>query len=382
MRASAWSICPHATIRMKVYDAACLAGAPATFKSTDARVAGMEGHEVHAPGRARKIAPAAASAWMSARPRTRPRPSSRRSTCARRRRCAMQERENWDFFLELPEFDRRKIKVTQLRQQQVMQPLFEFSGAAPAAARRPTSSCSRSCSATASSSPTPPAAPRSTAATCRPRRTRRTTTAAARPGTTRSSRTTPSSASASASRSTSRRSSPANCCRSSRRKLGDDLVDGILNADQTDEAGIYDQRERVAALKQKLAGDQQHRSEDAAGHRRQPGPQERLDRRRRRLGLRHRLRRPGPRAGQRPRRQRAGAGHRSLFQHRRPVLEVHAARRGGEVRRGRQAAAQEGPGPDRHDLRQHLRGQRGDGRQGRAHAQGVPRSGILSRARR
>jgi pyruvate-ferredoxin/flavodoxin oxidoreductase len=36
-------------------------------------------------------------------------------------------------------------------------------------------------------------------------------------------------------------------------QLGDDLVAGIVNADQTDEAGIYEQRERVAALKQKLA---------------------------------------------------------------------------------------------------------------------------------
>ena len=36
-------------------------------------------------------------------------------------------------------------------------------------------------------------------------------------------------------------------------QMGDDLVSGILNADQTDEAGIYEQRERVAALKQKLA---------------------------------------------------------------------------------------------------------------------------------
>ena len=36
-------------------------------------------------------------------------------------------------------------------------------------------------------------------------------------------------------------------------QLGDDLVNGIVNAVQTDEAGIYEQRERVAALKQKLA---------------------------------------------------------------------------------------------------------------------------------
>jgi pyruvate-ferredoxin/flavodoxin oxidoreductase len=41
----------------------------------------------------------------------------------------LQERENWDFFLRLPEFDRRKLKIGSLRQQQIMRPLFEFSGA-------------------------------------------------------------------------------------------------------------------------------------------------------------------------------------------------------------------------------------------------------------
>ncbi len=41
----------------------------------------------------------------------------------------LPERENWNFFLGLPELDRRKVKTTQLRQQQLMRPLFEFSGA-------------------------------------------------------------------------------------------------------------------------------------------------------------------------------------------------------------------------------------------------------------
>jgi pyruvate-ferredoxin/flavodoxin oxidoreductase len=41
----------------------------------------------------------------------------------------LAERDNWNFFLGLPELDRRKINTTVLRQQQVMQPLFEFSGA-------------------------------------------------------------------------------------------------------------------------------------------------------------------------------------------------------------------------------------------------------------
>jgi len=37
-------------------------------------------------------------------------------------------------------------------------------------------------------------------------------------------------------------------------QVGQDLVDGIVNAKQTDEADIYEQRERVAALKAKLKG--------------------------------------------------------------------------------------------------------------------------------
>jgi len=37
-------------------------------------------------------------------------------------------------------------------------------------------------------------------------------------------------------------------------QLGDDLVKAILQAEQKDEAGIYEQRERVAALKDKLGG--------------------------------------------------------------------------------------------------------------------------------
>ena len=35
-------------------------------------------------------------------------------------------------------------------------------------------------------------------------------------------------------------------------KLGSDLVDALINANQKDEAGIYEQRERVDALKKKV----------------------------------------------------------------------------------------------------------------------------------
>jgi pyruvate-ferredoxin/flavodoxin oxidoreductase len=39
------------------------------------------------------------------------------------------ERDNWDFFLSIPEQDRNLIQISNIRQQQVQQPLFEFSGA-------------------------------------------------------------------------------------------------------------------------------------------------------------------------------------------------------------------------------------------------------------
>jgi pyruvate-ferredoxin/flavodoxin oxidoreductase len=41
----------------------------------------------------------------------------------------MQERENWKFFLDLPEYDRRLIRLSSVKTNQLLQPLFEFSGA-------------------------------------------------------------------------------------------------------------------------------------------------------------------------------------------------------------------------------------------------------------
>ena len=35
-------------------------------------------------------------------------------------------------------------------------------------------------------------------------------------------------------------------------ELGEDLVNGLINADQKDETGIYEQRERVNTLREKI----------------------------------------------------------------------------------------------------------------------------------
>jgi len=121
-------VCPHAVIRIKVYDKQELAGAPSTFKSCEARDkewAGMKYTIQVAPedctgcGICVDICPVKNKSEvrlkainMVAQPPLR-----------------APESENWEFFLKIPELDRRKIKVGTIRQQQVQEPLFEFSGA-------------------------------------------------------------------------------------------------------------------------------------------------------------------------------------------------------------------------------------------------------------
>jgi pyruvate-ferredoxin/flavodoxin oxidoreductase len=121
-------VCPHAVIRMKVYDSKELASAPATFKSTAARDKEYQGlkytlqvapEDCTGCGICVEICPVKNKAETRLKAINMvPQPPLR-----------VPERENWDFFLKIPELDRRNIKLTTIRQQQIQEPLFEFSGA-------------------------------------------------------------------------------------------------------------------------------------------------------------------------------------------------------------------------------------------------------------
>ncbi len=121
-------VCPHAVIRIKVYDSRELEGAPVTFKSADVRDKEWAGKKYTiqvAPedctgcGICVDICPAKNKSETRLKAiNMAPQPPLR-----------APEAENWKFFLKLPEMDRRQIKLTNIRQQQVQEPLFEFSGA-------------------------------------------------------------------------------------------------------------------------------------------------------------------------------------------------------------------------------------------------------------
>ena len=99
------------------------------------------------------------------------------------------------------------------------------------------------------------------------------------------------------------------------KELGQELVDAIVHADQSNEAGIDEQRSRVAELKRNSQIPQDSRAKDLIGISQLAGKEIRVDHGRRRLGIRYRLRRSRPCACQRTQCQCAGAGYRSLFQH-------------------------------------------------------------------
>ena len=109
-----------------------------------------------------------------------------------------------------------------------------------------------------------------------------------------------------------------------------------------------------------------------------PRPPGRLDHRRRRLGLRHRVRWRGPGPVVRSQRQHPGPRHGGLLQHRWPVVEGDAAWRRGQVRGRRQGHRQEGPRRDRAFVRQRLRRAGLDGRERPADDQGAARGGRLA----
>ncbi|MGE5648261.1 MAG: pyruvate:ferredoxin (flavodoxin) oxidoreductase [Acidobacteriota bacterium] len=122
-------VCPHASIRAKVYDGALLKDAPAAFKSTAARwrefkdmkyTLQIAPEDCTGCGLCVEVCPAKSKTEVKHKAiNMAPQPALRE-----------QERENWEFFLhKLPDMDRKVLNLAQVKDSQLLRPLFEFSGA-------------------------------------------------------------------------------------------------------------------------------------------------------------------------------------------------------------------------------------------------------------
>jgi pyruvate-ferredoxin/flavodoxin oxidoreductase len=123
------NVCPHATIRAKVFEEKEFKNAPETFKSAKFR------SKDYGPGMYYSLQVAVEDCTGCAlcvdvcpaknKKETRLKAINMEDQLSLRE----QERANWDFFLQIPELDRTKVNVTKVKDSQFLEPLFEFSGA-------------------------------------------------------------------------------------------------------------------------------------------------------------------------------------------------------------------------------------------------------------
>jgi len=121
-------VCPHSALRAKVYDDAALQAAPASFLSAPARWKNLPEMKYTL-----QVAPedcTGCSLCVQVCPaKSKLDPAHRAIGMVPQREIRAREAENWEFFLSLPEFDREKLSLRQIKDVQLLQPLFEFSGA-------------------------------------------------------------------------------------------------------------------------------------------------------------------------------------------------------------------------------------------------------------
>jgi pyruvate-ferredoxin/flavodoxin oxidoreductase len=121
-------VCPHAVIRAKIYDGKLGDKSPATFKWAKPKWRGME-EERYTLQVAPEDCTGCAVCVEVCPVKNKSDASKKAINMAPQAPLREPERENWDFFLSLPEVDRAKLSHSQVKDIQLLQPLFEFSGA-------------------------------------------------------------------------------------------------------------------------------------------------------------------------------------------------------------------------------------------------------------
>jgi pyruvate-ferredoxin/flavodoxin oxidoreductase len=128
-------VCPHAAIRAKVFDPSALAGAPATFKAVD-----FKGGEFKGMKYTIQVAPEDCTGCtlcaMVCPAKDKSNPKHKSLDMAPQRPLREPEAENYTFFLALPDPDRTRVKAD-VKGSQFFQPLFEYSGACAACGETP-----------------------------------------------------------------------------------------------------------------------------------------------------------------------------------------------------------------------------------------------------
>jgi pyruvate-ferredoxin/flavodoxin oxidoreductase len=121
-------VCPHATIRAKVYDSGLLNDAPSAFKSKDANWKNFAGMKYTV-----QVAPedciGCGLCVYNCPAKNRADASKKAINMHEQLPLREAERDNWEFFLGIPDVNRNELNHSSVKDVQLLHPLFEFSGA-------------------------------------------------------------------------------------------------------------------------------------------------------------------------------------------------------------------------------------------------------------
>lgn len=245
-------VCPHSVIRSKIFTAENIQEAPASFKHTPLKSKAFSDKLFISY----QVAPedcTGCNLCVQVCPiRDRNQPERKALNMSPQPPLRIQERENWDFFLHIPEYNRLSLHHNKIPEAMHLQPLFEFPGACSGCGETPYIRLATQlfgermvvANATGCSSiyggnlPTTPWAK----------------TAAGRGPAWSNSLFEDNAEFGLGMRIAidKQKEYASELLQALNKDLGIELVEEILNTDQTDEAGIYEQRQRIDELKQHL----------------------------------------------------------------------------------------------------------------------------------
>ncbi|MEN8192417.1 MAG: pyruvate:ferredoxin (flavodoxin) oxidoreductase [Bacteroidota bacterium] len=128
--------CPHAAIRAKQYDKSELENAPETYKSMTLKGKGNE--EIGYTIQVAVEDCTGCNLCVEVCPAVDKQDENRKAiNMAPQLPLRETERENWNFFIDIPEADRTELKIGTVAGSQFLEPLFEFSGACPGCGETP-----------------------------------------------------------------------------------------------------------------------------------------------------------------------------------------------------------------------------------------------------
>jgi len=121
-------VCPHAVIRAKVYDSSLLPGAPETFKSAKPKWRGME-NDLYTLQVSPEDCTGCQLCVEVCPAKSKTDPTHKALNMQPQQPLRVPERANWEFFESLPAVARERLSHGQVKDIQLLEPLFEFSGA-------------------------------------------------------------------------------------------------------------------------------------------------------------------------------------------------------------------------------------------------------------